>query len=1262
MAVGLIEEEMVAMGKTGRLTLRLFLVTCFVLISMSLHPALLTANEETQFLEPVEHSAVVPDGWTPIYSAEDLNKLQGNGSFILMNDIDASSLGIWEPAGDEYWDGELDGNGYTISNLVTQVIDDGDGSSGLFNTLRGDVFDLGLINCSPAYSGKGPLTFGALAANSTRGTVTNCYSRVNLEIAQDMMFADSNSTEPYSRGLSIGAFIGQKYGYDGATFSHCYTDGSIAVSAAITNDSILTNIGEMYFSDGPEPSISCYGLSGARIEQSLNSCDIRISATATNEVSDEHRNDGAGAYIHAAGLYASKVIQSENEADITADADVNVYTNTGHAGSDLMIYGAESDGGRGLEDVLNSGNISCEFNVSSQEVVGGACFAEVAGIRPLGYGEPGNMPVGAVRCLNIGDVTFETNVIPTDMNAVLVNVAGIPAFWWSPDDPVEAVQDSYQWDGANIEGPLTLGEWDWETDTYPLVSSVDTTVPSISTAEMASPSTFSTWDFETIWRLEEGDSHPELRCLERNGSLVETSSAADASDPLAQLVACMLTEFNVGSGFDGKTVDDYLNSDAFVDRKLWTNDSSESTNSYGDVISQILGGYSIVNSRLFGYDGAPYISLKHPSSGEIILAFKTDGPASLEEGSQQFFNDSADVLNRISKMSPASQIYLTGAGLGGIAVAYLSNTQEVEASTFNSGALIGVQLAALVQAPVFAEDTGFRGIDDLRCKNYYGEPLANSLGYDEGLVACSSISVNPLGGDSELCSLLERGDDGYRLRDSTQYIPDEMKTYTTVDLDELSKVIEKYIKDYIKGAAVTGDFVPDVPSISSLLNSTTEVSLGTMQRDTKKTGFESITPWNALQHQIGYTGDAQSDLFMGGTSSDVLVAGEGKSTLSGGTGSDVYYIGDGANVDIHDTDSRNTKTLFEGLLSVFKLIGNRDMLAFEGFYDGLVELLSKTNRDTVVITSCSFDQMDVQLERNLFNTDYYVITAGMSTVRIPRRMSAKNDFYIVDASGKSAADGMELGELYRQKNGATVYGGVNRLGQPSIPESENLVSFTFSGVDIKVRICDKQSNEVIATLSSSEQRDCCLDNGTFVSLSDAATIEGTYDASAYRIELFGGICDRAITNNLAGELEGDIRYRDELKLADYDYVEIKVDDTVELVGVIDGVPDEPVDTEKLEKPWDNAGSDSEMNDDVQDDMDSNPDNCITEKGESTQTNVQNSRSDSEQTGGLLPITDDTGLTYALSFLVCGMLLIIGSCKLRRAKARAKGEIGHRSEW
>lgn len=1108
------------------LTLAVLLTVCTICL-----PRFAKADDSSHFLQPVEHETVVPDGWIGIYTAADLAKFQEtpNGNFILMNDIDASSLGEWRPAGASWnyntFDGSLDGNGYTISNLTTQVISDDYGASGLFYTLRGDVFDLGMVNCTPAFGGEGPLTFGAIAYN-TSGTasIRNCWVESNISITQYESFADEGDVEPKDVTLAVGMFTGEG---SQLNIDYCRSLGSISISSNIYAEVIPDSL---YPDRNPEPEVfvDVSGFSGTGcswIAHSVNSCDITVNATASNTSAVEYASDGADATIYAFGISGSDVIQCQNDGDINVKTSLTTTTSTGGIGCDIGTAGIRGT----CEDSLNSGNVATEIEVNDSDRVGnGTLLVEVGGIYHSD---------AVARCLNVGDVSLAV----TDDVVPAAKVGGILSFWWNPGDPAEVIQGCYNWDGAVIDGPLVRGEWDSETDSYPLVSSIDTTTPELSSASLVDPSSFEGWDFETIWEIPSDASYPSLRCLAVSYEPSEPTNAADANSSLTQLASCMLTEFNIGSGFKGKTVNDFLSSPAFVDREIWANESY----TYQDLFTEILGDYVIADVALYGYDGAPFIALKHPDSNDVILAFKTDGPESIDDdGVRHYFDDGADVYRRAEELYPAANFYLTGAGLGGQAASYLSASLAVDASTFNSGAVTGQQIALLAQSPSLSmSETSFTGVDDIRCRNYVASSLVDSCGYDQGVVAYNTIEVSD--GQTGLNALLNVTSNGFELKSYSSYAPDEMKTFYVLDAEAALKSIRDFFLDFFRNG-----FEVEVPSFSTLGDGFTAIAMGTTQRDVKTAGLSGNSHLlDYICHNINYTGIANSDTMTGGNRSDIFVAGSGESDLSGGAGSDTYYIGENSQVSIHDVDSRDSGVYLEFVDSFLSIILKKDMLAGHDLAKSLKSLLSTTDRDVIVFTDCSFDDMSIELEQNFLATDYYIITAGNSTVRVPRRTSAKLDFYVIDASGTTNLDGMALGDLYASKHAAT--NSVSRASLASISPDESepaeLVSFTARGQSIRADVIDLASGETIATLSSDETADYCFDAGTFATLSGSSTVEGAYDPTLIRIQFTAGHCDRIITNVDTDDIEGEAQYAEDIDFPQFQGVTIEADETVSLI-------------------------------------------------------------------------------------------------------------------
>lgn len=210
----------------------------------------------------------IPEGYTPIYTAEDLNNIRNNlsGSYILMNDIDLSVYENWEPIGTKEapFAGTLDGNSKIISNLkITSVTDEG--YAGLFGYIQNaEVKKLtvdGNIDLYPEIVSY----VGMLCGENDGSTVSSCVSSGTISvtandltyvggitgissskynviaIGQNINTADievqiKNCTQ--NRAGSIGGLVGQVKG----ALSECVNKGDIKVnnSASKTNKKLVS--------------------------------------------------------------------------------------------------------------------------------------------------------------------------------------------------------------------------------------------------------------------------------------------------------------------------------------------------------------------------------------------------------------------------------------------------------------------------------------------------------------------------------------------------------------------------------------------------------------------------------------------------------------------------------------------------------------------------------------------------------------------------------------------------------------------------------------------------------------------------------------------------------------------------------------------------------------------------------------------------------------------------------------------------------------
>lgn len=173
-----------------------------------------------------EGDSEVSEGYTPIYTAEDLYNIRNNlsGKYVLMNDIDLSVYENWEPIGtrEAPFTGELDGNGCLIRNMkIEKVCSDDQNYIGLFGIvqnvpLKSVVIENGYISVSEDTSVQTDknICVGMIAGAIT-GTARN---QIRNSSATGSMCINRFSE------VSAGGLVGRLSGYYSAVFSSNYTD------------------------------------------------------------------------------------------------------------------------------------------------------------------------------------------------------------------------------------------------------------------------------------------------------------------------------------------------------------------------------------------------------------------------------------------------------------------------------------------------------------------------------------------------------------------------------------------------------------------------------------------------------------------------------------------------------------------------------------------------------------------------------------------------------------------------------------------------------------------------------------------------------------------------------------------------------------------------------------------------------------------------------------------------------------------------------
>ena len=186
------------------------------------------------FIEPIEKQTAAPDGFIPISTAEDFNKIRLNaaGKYILMDDIDLSSFEEWKyvSTGGTYlnFEGILDGNGFTVKGFETSLFQKLDGGvvQNLAVELNGRSMvntaqDATIINCHSsghvAFTGgvfNNQNGAGGIVSVAHRTTIQSCYNEAQLNV-------DGKSC--------IGGIAGN---IRNVTIQNCYNTGNITASSA----------------------------------------------------------------------------------------------------------------------------------------------------------------------------------------------------------------------------------------------------------------------------------------------------------------------------------------------------------------------------------------------------------------------------------------------------------------------------------------------------------------------------------------------------------------------------------------------------------------------------------------------------------------------------------------------------------------------------------------------------------------------------------------------------------------------------------------------------------------------------------------------------------------------------------------------------------------------------------------------------------------------------------------------------------------------
>ena len=204
-----------------------------------------SSTTDADFIEPVvqlSESEALAQGYTIIKTADELQAMRGHGKYILMNDINLSGYD-WTAIGtsSSLFYGELNGNGYTISNLTSDT--------GLFGYVEGA--QISNLCISDAVISGSTRSYVGILVNRDDGAYNSSYN--NIVIKNGSISGD------YS---SAGLLIGSTHGIN---ISNCCSTGSISINGSATYVAIGGLIGgsddyvEMSVNSWSSASISYQG-------------------------------------------------------------------------------------------------------------------------------------------------------------------------------------------------------------------------------------------------------------------------------------------------------------------------------------------------------------------------------------------------------------------------------------------------------------------------------------------------------------------------------------------------------------------------------------------------------------------------------------------------------------------------------------------------------------------------------------------------------------------------------------------------------------------------------------------------------------------------------------------------------------------------------------------------------------------------------------------------------------------------------------------
>lgn len=339
-------------GKTAYILVKFYPNDCSGSLSISCVSTDKTNNGNGESKDPQENGDMdIPDGYTGIFNVADLNAVRNelDGKYILMNDIDLSSVDNWFPIGGEYqedgFSGVLDGNGHAILNMNMDADSVELDYVGLFSILNGaTIKNIKAITGRIYSEDTAYLSAGAIAGLAYSSNISGCANYVEISYrwgehtdevyttAVDICFdgggiaggiyEDTVITECCNYGsitgisrsapIAIGGIVGVA-GFPNAEITDCFNSASLSLKTGFSS----AQIGGIIGSSLDNTIRRCYNAGLLHCEAG----ELDYIGSIAGEVNNSPSNSIVDCYYDATATVAVGCVP------ILKDRDAEIYIN-----------------------------------------------------------------------------------------------------------------------------------------------------------------------------------------------------------------------------------------------------------------------------------------------------------------------------------------------------------------------------------------------------------------------------------------------------------------------------------------------------------------------------------------------------------------------------------------------------------------------------------------------------------------------------------------------------------------------------------------------------------------------------------------------------------------------------------------------------------------------------------------------------------------------------------------------------------------------